>query len=683
MVLVMDFRALLWRFRHTLVVVCAVLALVTWQGLPVSQAAGEGYWHTSGNQILDSNNQPVRIAGINWFGMETSSFAPHGLWTRGYKPMLDQIKALGYNTLRLPYCNQLFDAGSTPNGIDFSQNTDLIGLNGAQIMDKLVAYCGQIGLRIILDRHRPDAGGQSELWYTAAYSETRWLNDWTALAARYNNNPTVVGADLHNEPHGNACWGCGDVNRDWRLAAERAGNAILAVNPNWLILVEGVESYNGDFFWWGGNLMGAGSAPVRLNVANRLVYAPHDYPASVYPQTYFSAPDYPNNLPGIWDAHWGYLHKNNIAPVLLGEFGTKLQTASDQLWLDNLVSYLGTGVNGINWTFWCWNPNSGDTGGILNDDWQTINFAKHNKLVPIQYSLTGGNPTPTPTPTPLATPTPTPVATPTPSPTPSGAACSVSYVVTSQWGNGFNADVTITNRTGVTLNGWQLTWTFAGNQQFVNVWNGVGSQTGQAARVSNAGWNGAVAHNGTVAFGLQASFSGSNAIPTAFALNSIACNGGPAPTPTPTPTPLPTPTPTPMPTPTPTPVPTPTPTPVPTPTPPPVPTPTPGSAACYVTYTVRDQWQTGFVVDVLVENRTGATINGWQLAWSFAGNQQITNLWNGVLNQTATAVRVNDAGWNKNIANGGMAGFGFQANYNGSNPLPANFTLNGLACTRR
>ena len=42
----------------------------------------------------------------------------------------------------------------------------------------------------------------------------------------------VIGADLHNEPHSPACWGCGDPNTDWRLAAERAGNAILSVNSN-------------------------------------------------------------------------------------------------------------------------------------------------------------------------------------------------------------------------------------------------------------------------------------------------------------------------------------------------------------------------------------------------------------------------------------------------------------------
>src|SRR5215813_4299502 len=140
------------KFRHTVFVTTALvlsIGLLVWrQAAQVSQAVGEGYWHTSGNQILDANNQPVRIAGINWFGLETSNFAPHGLWTRGYKSVLNQIKSLGYNTIRLPYCNQLFDAGSTPNSIDFSngKNADLQGLSSIQIMDKIISYAGSIGL---------------------------------------------------------------------------------------------------------------------------------------------------------------------------------------------------------------------------------------------------------------------------------------------------------------------------------------------------------------------------------------------------------------------------------------------------------------------------------------------------------------------------------------------------------
>ena len=359
----------------------------------VNVAPGQGYWHTEGSQILDANNRPVRIAGINWFGFETTSYSPDGLWVRNYQSMLDQIKGLGYNTLRLPYSNQLFDTGSVPQNIDYTLNPDLQGLSGLQLMDKIVDYASKIGLRIILDQHRPDSGAQSALWYTSAYPESRWISDWQMLARHYKGNPMVIGADLHNEPYNPACWGCGNPSLDWRLAAERAGNAILSVNPNWLIFVEGVDCYGpggttaSGCYEWGSNLEGVATYPIVLNIPHRLVYSVHDYPSTVAYHTWFNVPNFPNNLPGVWNAHWGYIIKRHIAPVWVGEFGTKLQVNSDKQWLAQLVHYLGTGSSGINWTFWCWNPNSGDTGGILKDDWKTVNLAKEAYLDTIMFKL--------------------------------------------------------------------------------------------------------------------------------------------------------------------------------------------------------------------------------------------------------------------------------------------------------
>ncbi len=350
----------------------------------------------------------VKIAGVNWFGFETTNYAPHGLWTRSYKSMMDQMKQLGFNTIRLPFSDQLFDAGSTPNGIDFSKNPDLQGLSGLQIMDKIVDYAGQIGLRIMLDHHRSSAGNSANenglvvrLGVSAKAAGSATGRCWLR-ATRATRRSSA--RDLHNEPHGPATWGDGSAN-DWRLAAERAGNAILAVNPNWLIVVEGVEAASSGNYWWGGNLSNAGASPVRLNLAGHLVYSAHDYPASVYQQSWFSDPNYPNNLPSVWDKNWGYLFRQGTAPVLLGEFGSKLATASDQQWFDKMTAYLagdldGNGTNdlaagqqGISWTYWSWNPNSGDTGGILADDWNTVNQNKVSKLTPIEFSFGAGNAT--------------------------------------------------------------------------------------------------------------------------------------------------------------------------------------------------------------------------------------------------------------------------------------------------
>ena len=117
-----------------------------------------GWLSTSGNQIVDAAGHSVQIAGVNWFGFEIANLAPHGLWTRGYKDMMDQMVSLGFNTIRLPFSSDMLMRPATPNGIDFSKNPDLAGLTALQIMDKIVDYAGQIGLRIILDHHRSDSG---------------------------------------------------------------------------------------------------------------------------------------------------------------------------------------------------------------------------------------------------------------------------------------------------------------------------------------------------------------------------------------------------------------------------------------------------------------------------------------------------------------------------------------------
>ncbi len=174
------------------------------------------------------------------------------------------------------------------------------------------------------------------------------------------------------------------------MEAEKLGNELLAINPHWLIFVEGIECYKADCYWWGGNLEGVADKPVQLSVPHQVVYSPHDYPHDVYDLHYFHDPTYPNNLPGIWDAHWGFIVKQHIAPLMLGEFGTTLNDMEDQQWFSAIVNYLGTGVTGIGWTYWALNPDSGDTGGILQNDWMTVNQQKQQYLNPLEFPLPTG-----------------------------------------------------------------------------------------------------------------------------------------------------------------------------------------------------------------------------------------------------------------------------------------------------
>lgn len=194
-----------------------------------SPALPSGWLHTDGGKILDSNNAPYTIKATSWFGMETPDCMPHGLWgTLTIDDALANIKSMGFNTVRLPYSNECLAATSIKGNMNYWANR-AYGLEGKTplvLMDTVIARAKANGLQVILDRHRPSSADQSPLWYTSAVPETKWISDWKMLADRYKNDPTVIGADLHNEPYGAATWG-GAASTDWQAAATRAAT------PSW------------------------------------------------------------------------------------------------------------------------------------------------------------------------------------------------------------------------------------------------------------------------------------------------------------------------------------------------------------------------------------------------------------------------------------------------------------------
>ncbi len=192
--------------------------------------------------------------------------------------------------------------------------------------------------------------------------------------------------------------------------------------------------------------------------------------------------------------------------------------------------------------------------------------------------LGGQTPAPTPGPTPLPVPEPVTPPPPAPAPDPGPASGSVAFKVTSDWGSGFNGDVTVTNATAAAATDWTVSFDFDG--QIASLWNGeIISRSGSTYTVKNASWNGALAAGGTASFGFTASPGGAAAVlrNVAVVLGGLAAvppPAAPAPVPVPSPAPDPAPVPeagTPLPQPVPTPQPEPTPTPVPTPPPAPQP----------------------------------------------------------------------------------------------------------------
>ncbi len=520
---------------------------------------------TSGPEIVDAGGRPVMLRGVNWFGMEAKTQAPHGLWARDYKEMLAQIKSLGYNMIRLPYSVQALQ-GTSVSGINFElgSNRELQGKMPLEVMDAVIQEAGQQGLLILLDSHRLNNDRIPELWYGDGFSEADWINTWKMLAERYRNQPNVIGADLKNEPHGRASWGTNNRLTDWRLAAERAGNAILKINPDWLIVVEGVEKnvpgQKLQRHWMGGNLEGVRNAPVRLSVANKLVYSPHEYGPGVFDQPWFAEKTFPRNLVSRWDTGFHYIARRNIAPILIGEFGG--HNVDDQskegIWQQELVGFIKR--HRVNFAYWSWNPNSSDTGGILQDDWQAIDPSKQTLLsqllpaptiapilatplpkptiVALQPSPAPLKPTIKPTPKPILTSKPSaakpsttqifvPTSPPVPKPKPSESPKTVSpvrleskLIQQSDWQTGFCVGLQVTNRGTTPVKGWSLQ--FQMNEAAIDQsWNGKFERQGAQHKVTPPDWGQTINPNQTVDMGFCAKKLGKDYAVNAIAISSL------------------------------------------------------------------------------------------------------------------------------------------------------------------
>jgi cellulose 1,4-beta-cellobiosidase len=101
--------------------------------------------------------------------------------------------------------------------------------------------------------------------------------------------------------------------------------------------------------------------------------------------------------------------------------------------------------------------------------------------------------------------------------------CTVDYKVQNQWDTGFTAAVTVTNNSAA-KSSWAVKWSYAGNQKVTNYWNTKLSQSGAAVTAANETYNGSLASGGSVSFGFQGTYSGTNAVPTSFTLDGVTCN---------------------------------------------------------------------------------------------------------------------------------------------------------------
>lgn len=226
------------------------------------------------------------------------------------------IKRSGFNSVRVPFSYRLFASDTSPARLEGE---------GYLLLDAVIAWCKAEHLYVILDMHAAP-GGQTgdnidDSWgypflFENSESQNLTVRIWRTIAARYRNEPTVIGFDLLNEPIAHYF---DDANLNPKLEPlyRKIVTGIREVNRNQLVFLGGAR--------WDTNFKVFGPP-----FDSKLVYTFHKYWMDV------------NR--GAIQEYVDFSNKYDV-PVWMGESGEN----TDE-WIDSFRTLLD--ANNIGWCFW-------------------------------------------------------------------------------------------------------------------------------------------------------------------------------------------------------------------------------------------------------------------------------------------------------------------------------------------
>ncbi len=213
----------------------------------------EGYMMNSGNQAPAQHDWKQKLTAL--LGSDqTKQFYDAWLTNHVAQADIDQVKAWGFNAVRLPLHYEYFVNLTTP---------DVWNNQGFNILDSVIAWCSAAHVYVIIDLHAAP-GGQSDnaisdydnskpsLWQSSA-NQSKTVRLWRKLSERYKNESWVAGYDLINEPAWDLPNGTALRNLYGRLT-----DTIRSNNDNHILFIEGnwyANDYTGLTPEWDANMV--------------------------------------------------------------------------------------------------------------------------------------------------------------------------------------------------------------------------------------------------------------------------------------------------------------------------------------------------------------------------------------------------------------------------------------------
>jgi endoglucanase len=241
-------------------------------GCSIARAAPIDFIHAEGTRLVDSHGDDFAVKGINlgnWLVPEGYMFkfkqarspkeiagvvetlvgtteAAH-FWTRFRDVYIGKddiafLKATGFNTVRVPLNWRLF-VEPAPDDADRFEGP------GWSLLDRLVQWCRDAELRVIIDLHAAP-GGQTGVnhddgpgfpltFYVPRY-RAQTIALWRQLAAHYRDEPAILGYDLLNEPI-SPYSDVNYLNPQLEPLYRDIVAAIRSVDPNHLVILAGAQ----------------------------------------------------------------------------------------------------------------------------------------------------------------------------------------------------------------------------------------------------------------------------------------------------------------------------------------------------------------------------------------------------------------------------------------------------------
>ncbi|GAB1318142.1 Putative beta--galactanase [Madurella fahalii] len=367
----------------------------------------DGPFVTSGRWILNASGKNLTYAGTNWPG-HNDAMIPEGLQYQSIETIVEKVKSLGMNTVRLTFAIQMVDEIYSNGGRDITIQQALVQAlgqaNGMRVLNQVLAknprfnasttrlqvfdaVAGELAkqqLYIHLDNHISkgmwccSATDGNTWWGDTHFSTPNWVRGLAYMAEHGKSWPALMSIGLRNEPRepsNNQALRATYNWQSWYTYMRQGADAVHKANPDLLIFLSGLnyDTYLTPVVQ--GTALTPGNGRFSFNdfpgYANKLVLELHNYETGI----------------GNCNSLTGNLHRNgfealtssarNQFPVMLTEFGFQMDDSTWRgVYASCLASYLPAQKAG--WTIWVlagsYYIRSGtqdydETWGLLNHDW--------------------------------------------------------------------------------------------------------------------------------------------------------------------------------------------------------------------------------------------------------------------------------------------------------------------------